>query len=381
MRRLRFQDLVVLVVLCCTAGCAGSPPEQTGLMKRLDIEASRRELQIMMYAYGSHFAGQVELAADRIYTETADPDVREAAILWKLNAIPVMLQSCFANDPAMGMIGATLFAVQMLEYFETGNGRNAFGPHQQIAIETSREMLEELRDVVRMTWDERTLEQIAPKVRDLAAQYPIRNQLFVREAFVPRLAKQIAGDVKGGLGAAGAMHEQMLALTDRANVMTALLPRQVQWQSQLLLAQGESLVATRLDSAFTDLHPFLEYVSEERRQVTKDLGTERAAILTGIASERLAVLEVLAQERAEILAALANERNLTLQELNKLTLTAIREIVAESQTVADHTIDRIYRRSLQLLAVPALVCLILVIIVIILVRNAINRMPEHRRPL
>ena len=41
----------------------------------------------------------------------------------------------------------------------------------------------------------------------------------------------------------------MLALTDRANIMSAMPPRQVQWQSQLLLAQGEAMVASHLDSA------------------------------------------------------------------------------------------------------------------------------------
>lgn len=375
----RARRLILLVSFVLTPGCAGSPPQQTGLMQSFDIDASRREMQILMYAYGNHFAGQVELAADRIYHETNDPTVREMAILWKLNAVPEMLKACFSNDPSAGMMGAWLFAVQMEQYFETGNGKDVFGAQQHIAITTAREARQRLGALAQMTWNTDVMMQVKPRLEQLAAENPIQNQLFVREHFTPQLARDLAGDVQGGLGAAGAMHEQMLALTDRANVMTSLLPRQVQWQSELLLARGESLVATRMDSAFSDLRPFLQYLSDERAQVTRDLGVERAAILEGIATERLAVLEALAQERGEVLTAVTRERNATLEALNTLTLGAIKEIVAESQLVADHAIDRIYRRSLQLLALPALVSLVLVIIVIVLVRNAIHRIPDPRR--
>ena len=378
MRASRIRNLACGLAVVSLVGCASSPPKQTGLMEDLEINANRRELQILMYAYGGYFAGQVELAADRIYNETTDPTVRERAVEWKVNAVPGMVRSCFANDPSAGMIGAWIFALQLQEYFETGNGKDVFGAQQHIAVETSRQLTEELQGIIRMTWNPSMYEKGVTKLGAVAAEHPIKNQLFVRETLTPKLAAEMSGDVTGGLGAAGAMYEQMLALTDRANVMTALLPRQVQWQSQLLLAQGEAIVASRIDSAFSDLQPFLEYLSDERRQVTKDISSERSAILSGIAVERLAVLEALAQERSAVLTALGEERNVTLQEINALTLAAIKEIVIESQAVADHAIDRVYRRSLQLLAIPALVCLVLVIIVIVLVRNAINKMPDYR---
>jgi hypothetical protein len=50
-------------------------------MENLEVDVTRHELQIAMYGYATYFAGQVELAADRIQLETEDPAVREAAIL------------------------------------------------------------------------------------------------------------------------------------------------------------------------------------------------------------------------------------------------------------------------------------------------------------
>jgi hypothetical protein len=261
--------------------------------------------------------------------------------------------------------------VQQQEYFETGPGREVFGESQSIAVELLR--------LVELIWNEATIEKARPEVEKVAAEFPIANQLFVREQFTPRVAAALAGDVAGGLGVAGAMHEQMLALTDRANILTAMVPRQVHWHSELLLVQAEDMVPTRIDSAFTDVSPSLEYLSSERRALTEDLRIERSAILEGIADERLAVFAALAEERVEVLATLTRERNATLESLNGLTLAAIDEIVVDSEQVTTASIDLIYLRTLQILALPALVALVLAIVVILLLRSAISRIPQPNR--
>jgi hypothetical protein len=377
--RFHKQRALLVFVLACV-GCAGAPPKKTGLMEDLEIDATRRELQILMYAWGDYASGQIELAADRIFEESSDLEVRQNAILWKLNAIPQLLKSGFANDPSAGLIGSWLFAIQMNNYFETGNGKDVFGPQQPIAVETSRFLLDRIVELVHTGVDSNAVDIGSDKLNRWAEEYPIRNQLFVREQFAPHIAKELAGDVVGGLSAAGAMHQSMLALTDRANIMTEQMPRMVQWQSQLLMAQGESIVEAHLDSAYSNLQPFLDYMSSERRAFTEDISHERTAILNGIAGERLAVLQALADERSEVLRTIAVERNITLEEINKLTLEAVHEIVGKSDAIAQSSIDRVFRRTLQLMALPFIVSVLLMIVALMLLRSAIQRMPRQTPP-
>ena len=273
------------------------------------------------------------------------------------------------------MIGSWLFALKMRNYFETGNGKEVFGPQQPIAIETSRQLVDRIVGMVNAGFDSTVVQNGIARMDQWAEEAPIHNQLFVHEEFTPRHAKQLAGDVSGGLSAAGAMHENMLALTDRANVMTAQMPRMIQWQSQLLMAQGESIIAAHLDSAYSEMRPFLEYLTSERRELTHDITRERTAILSGIAGERLAVLEALAAERSEILRTIAYERNITLEEINKLTPAAVKEVVDKSGSIADRSIDRAFQRTLQLMALPFIASVVLTIVALTLLRTAINRMP------
>jgi DNA-binding ferritin-like protein len=140
------------------------------------------------------------------------------------------------------------------------------------------------------------------------------------------------------------------------------------------------MVSTQLDSAFTNLHPFLDYLSKERREFTRDIGRERAAILGGIAEERLAVLEALANERSQVLEAIALERNITLEEISKLTLATVTQVVETSQSIADNSIDRAYRRTLQLMALPFAVSVILSVAALLLLRSALRRNRHEGRP-
>jgi hypothetical protein len=366
---------IAALALVLGSGCAGAPPEQTGFMESLGVEGSRRELQILMYEFGGYFSGQVELAADRIGEETDDPDVRRAALEWKINATPAMLKSCFSNDPSMGLLGAWVFALQQEEYYESGSGKDVFGAQQPIAIETSRSLTERVHRLLETVWEPDQIEVMTPRVEAVAAEFPIRNQLFVREGFTPELAAEISGDVTGGMGVAGAMHEQMLAMNDRANVMTAVMPRQVRWQSELLFAEADQMVAARIDSAFTDVEPFLEYLSNERRALAADVSRERAAVLEGISAERLAVLEALADERQQVLTTLVQERQAAFEALNALTLASMEQAMAESHTLADDAIDRVALRVAQIIVIPLAVALGLAVAALLLMRSAIQRIP------
>jgi hypothetical protein len=346
------------------------------------LEVTKRELQTLMYFYANHFAGQVDLACNEIYLTSTDPDIRRAAIEWNLNATPQLMMACFNHDPLVGMLAAWTFTIQIQDFFEEGNGRDVFGPQQDIAVKTSSTLETEMSKLVHGIWIGGDIDEYEQAVRNFAAAHPLKNMRFIREGFDAETLEAMGASVSGGLGVAGSMNEQMVALTDRANIMMPYLQRQIYWQSALLMEDSRSLAADLTDSTiaavneemFGNLDPLFEFAVRQRALVTRDLAHERAAIFSEIAAERKEILVFLAGERNEVIKAIAAERNATMQEIDALTLSVLERVTRESQSAVLAGVDRVYARTLQLLLIPFFALAVFMVIVMLWVRSAFNRM-------
>jgi hypothetical protein len=383
MRRLTRQLAVAIVAGAALSACSTAPPEKSALMQSVEgLDVTKRELQTLMYFYANHFAGQVDLACNEIYMTSTNPDTRRAAIEWNLNATPQMMMTCFNHDPLVGMLGAWTFTIQMQEFFDKGNGRDIFGSQQDIALKTSSRLEQEMSNLVNGIWTGGDADEYEKAVKNFAAANPLKNLRFVREGFDAQTLEAMGANVSGGLGAAGSMNEQMVALTDRANIMMPYLQRQIYWQSALLMEDSKTLAADLTDSTmaavseemFGNLDSFFEFADQQRALVTRDMARERAAVFSEIAAERKEILVFLAGERNEVIKAIAAERNATMQDINALTLSALERITQESQSVVMAGVDHVYARTLQLLVIPFLALVIFVVVVMLWLRSAFNRM-------
>ena len=380
---------ICLLAILAAAGlsaCATAPPEKSAFMNHVEgLDVTKLELQTLVYTYGNHFAGQLDLACNEIYSSAANPDIRHAAIEWNLNATPEMMVACFNRDPLVGLLSAWTFAIQLREFFEEGNGRNVFGPQQSIANQASRKLEADISNLAHGVWPEGDINRYEQHVADFAAANPLKNMRFVRGGFTKETMVAMAANVSGGLGAAGSMNEQMVALTGRSNIMMSYLQRQIYWQSAMIMEDGKKLVADLTDSTlvavreevFGHLDPIFEFADEQRALMVGDLAGERSAILLAIANERNAVLNSLAAERGELVKAIANERNATMRDIDALTLAVLERVSQESQSAVTTGIDRIYMRTLQLLVVPFLLVAVFVVVVMLWVRNTINRVLQR----
>jgi hypothetical protein len=383
MRRLTRQLVVTIVCALALSACSTAPAKKSALMQSVEgLDVTKRELQTLMYFYANHFAGQVDLACNEIYLTSTDPDIRRAAIEWNLNATPQLMMACFNHDPLVGMLAAWTFTIQIQDFFEEGNGRDVFGPQQDIAVKTSGTLETEMSKLVHGIWIGGDIEEYEQAVRNFAAAHPLKNMRFIREGFDAETLRAMGANVSGGLGVAGSMNEQMVALTDRANIMMPYLQRQIYWQSALLMEDSKSLAADLTDSTmaavskemFGHLDPLFEFADRQRALVTRDMARERAAVFSEIAAERKEILVFLAGERNEVIKAIAAERNATMKEIDALTLSVLEQVTRESQSAVLAGVDRVYTRTLQLLLIPFLALAVFLVVVMLWVRSAFNRM-------
>jgi hypothetical protein len=301
--------------------------------------------------------------------------------LWKLNSVPAIYRAAFGPDPLGNLSSLWALSVQMRQFFTTGSGQDLFGEWQDVAVEASRQMEADAERLVGTVLAGQDVQAFKEDLETYANENPIDNMLFVRQGDDIEYLKRIAGLSEGGLAAAASMAEEMQTLSDRMAILTASVPKQVQWHTELMMAQAPELIAEQRDSVIATVHkeswnmlvPLMEFVANERELIAADITRERAAVLEGIAAERIAVLEALVQERNFVLEVVANERNLTMEQLNAITLASIEQIIKQSGDFSKDAIDHVFWRTLQLLFLPFVGLFVFCIVVLLMIRRGIDR--------
>jgi hypothetical protein len=218
----------------------------------------------------------------------------------------------------------------MDQLFSQGAGASAFGTFQSEAVEVSRRLVDQMREIggsiavspeARGEFEHRIID---PWV----AEHPLRDITFVRESPIARFAEQsrARGDT---LQSVGTMEDLAISLSQQARIYLADLPRQVReefdlMRTDMLPAEDVASIendlhvsaaaAGRLASTAEDISPL---VRNERQIVLDEMSRQRALVMEAISVEREqaigALVRALAAERSELLRNVESQRLATLQ--------------------------------------------------------------------
>jgi len=290
------------------------------------VEALRQR----MHEYSITFAAEVDLAASAIERRTTDATIRRNALLWKARAIPEMRKACFRLEPVSALIDAWIFARQMDQLFSQGAGVGAFGTFQPEAVEVSRRLVDQMREIggtIAVSPEARA--GFEHKIIDpWLAEHPLRDITFVRDSPIARFADQsrARGDT---MQSVGTMEDVVLSLSQQARIYLADLPRQL--RGELDLMRSDMLPAESLASMQDDLHvsaaaaerlastaeAISPLVLNERRVVLEEMSRQRALVMDAISVEREravgAIVHAFAVERSELLRSFELQRLATLE--------------------------------------------------------------------
>jgi hypothetical protein len=293
-----------------------------------NVKISKRELQVRLYAFATDFSGIVESTADRIVGECDTPEIRESALLWKINAIPALHSQIFVEDPMVGCINAYALCAQMQQLFSsTGACSREFGDCQLLARAAADSVTSNILRLAEMVSSPTQRERLEVRVREFVDEYPLSGLSFAHQSTTGHFASDLDVRAAGGLAAAGAMNEQMLQLNDRMVIYAESAPRQARWQTELALERLPAIADEQREAMVEDARREAVAAWEV---VARSLEEQRVATMSDLAAERAAVMDGLAGERAVVLAAMANEREAVIQAI---------------QTIVDRTVDKLDQSS------------------------------------
>lgn len=324
------------------------------------IELSPLELRETMNDFFYRFERSITESADSIIRASSDSRIDQEALIWKMNAIPVANGSIYNNDPFLGYIDVAVFTYQMKLFFEEGKGKDLFGEHQKIAIQTLDMLWEEILNIGRDLVPDKDISEGRKLVIEFAEKNPITSSYFVRKSTIPLMTQIQTVEKVTFKGLAVDMSQSLDGLRSQVSSYMEVLPKQVRWEAEYLLNNtlNNPELSSRIDSLsrlleqsvlFIESSP--ELIDEQREEAFEDIRAERIAVLQAIRQERAIVLEELKSERAIIIGELSEEltkqREATIQDLTVLTNQSLEMTFNRMEDI----IDKLYWRTVVLISI------------------------------
>ena len=337
------------------------------------IRASQQDEQ-----FRTPFSGLVEETADRIIAQSDDPDIQQNARLWKIQAIPACQKAIFFFDPLIALTDTWTFCIQMHLYFTEGAGKDLFGEWQSLADETSERLEADMEELARQIKISGDVQMLKEKLYEWASDHPIEKQFSVRESVRSEFVAMIEDMNIEIAYAVGNVAVTLHDIREELFVHFDHLPKQLRWQVDYLL--GEAARGGSLEKSVENFSRITESVDRavavlEEAPATLDLA--RALTLEDIDRQRIESIEELRDERIALVEELRNERIAVFEELDRMKNETVRQLdsvmmraLDESSKRLDKSIDHIFWRALQLVAI--LVAVAAVFFAILIRRGALR---------
>ncbi|GAA4318395.1 hypothetical protein GCM10023115_44270 [Pontixanthobacter gangjinensis] len=324
------------------------------------VEISQPELRVTMNDFFYRFERSIAESADSIMKASTDPAVEREALIWKLNSIPVANTAIYNSDPFLGYIDVAVFTYQLKLFYENGAGKDSFGPHQDIALETLDSLWEELLDIGRNLVPDNDISEGTRIVTDFAEKHPLNSSYFVRQSTVPLMTKIQNAEKVTFKGLAEDMSQSLDQMRAQLGSYMEVLPKQVRWESEYLI--DNALTNAEMTGRFDSISNLMErtvlvlesspdLIDNQREAAFRDISGERIAVIQALRQEREIILEEIKKERAIVLAELSEQintqREAGFKDLNALTTQSIDATFDRTEDI----IDKLFWRTLILISI------------------------------
>jgi hypothetical protein len=242
----------LLAALVCTAGCTHWLSFRPGTTAQ--TEYTEEDLRHDLSEFAGRYALIVTGAAERIASATTDRQVKKRALLWRVRIIPLVFVTTTVDDPQEAFVSTLTLVVAQDHYLQMGEGKEAFGDQQELALEASRLIKRELAQIGRRFLTSEQMARLETEVVELTSRKSIEGPNFAAQGFqrsletveaetgtfnwVVELPMSPFRALEGVGSGAEAIHEFNKTATRLTDIVT-LLPEQIRAQTELLLYDVE----------------------------------------------------------------------------------------------------------------------------------------------
>lgn len=350
-RHVTLLALWTMIAIVATACISTKAPERAGLLAAsANVTANARQLIVRIDEFASLWLGEVEFRSDTIRAESTDPDIRRAALIWKMNASSSMLRAASHSDPVVALMDAWTLVFQYRDYFVGGAGADMFGDHTDLARDLSDVALQEFERLAASIANTEGVVRGRQLAAEFAAREPISNAYFLRRSVADELIGGMPQEARDAFAALGSITQTFESLSSRLGIYIEYLPKQARWQAELLLEDPA------LDSRLTRVLDGVDGINAATAEIAEIAGESPALdgrlydivdqVVAALHEEIQGLTEVVRSERELVLGTLPAEyealfAHVTDQRLAALAALEIHidEVIAELDTIAARAMD------------------------------------------
>jgi hypothetical protein len=351
------------------------------------VTAHVTQVRLKMRSLVGPMCGEIEHTADRIAAGTADPDVRRAAIRWKIDAVPTLSAALYQPDPFTALMDTWVFSNQMADFFETGAGRSQLGDLASLAVETSRRLEQQITDVAAAITVSGDVSKPRAFAKSWAADHPIRNAIPDRETTLSRALEQGLPESWSTGEAVAEITTSIDDLNRKLDVYSDHLFRRVRWEGELLagdlklaevppLAERTAQSVERVAAAFDRLAPSFERAVAVAEDTPALVASERKATIDGLAAELTRTIAFLQEERIAALKQITSERIAAIAGISNTVSEERKALDRDIERIGLELVDRAALRLAQLLAAVLVVLGVGTLMLLVLVRKLFFTLPR-----
>ncbi len=247
---------------------------------------SEQELREDLAAYAKDFLAQVSTAANTIRDASGSREVRRKALTWQVSMPAQAHEAAFTDDPQEAYLFCLTVADLQTEYLTRGDGKDLFGAEQSVAVDAARSLSAAVRKIGERFIPEHDRQELEKQVAKLIENDPIKGAYFAistrttitKKAEEQGVISRIVSIPMSPFSALQGVGDTPAAIRDfsetaahMASVVEAL-PRQLKWQTELLLYNVEDRDTVKQGlAAFEEASASLDRMSRTLESLPADL--------------------------------------------------------------------------------------------------------------
>lgn len=322
-----FRLTAFLILGLMTTGCSLLEVKlESGVVP---LPQEQLNMRVFSRDFSRSFYSQVEQTADQI-AAAESPDgqdiyLKSNALMWKIYSEQALQRTIFQASPVAAMVDTWALTAQMKDFYESGAGKDLFGVHQGLAIETSKALEAEFERTAKGFLPSRDFNKNRDFIQQYAEQHPIMDMTFSRQSsFNNWLAFREINEFEA-VTTFGSVPEVMSDISDRMAMISEQMPKILGWKAELyamhsninadelketlssisetsarfqqLMAQSPEMMQALAVDMRRELTPLLQQLSDSTDDKLMQLSVERQALELMITKERQALEEMVARER------------------------------------------------------------------------------------
>ncbi|OWY71429.1 hypothetical protein B7486_12655 [cyanobacterium TDX16] len=137
---------------------------------------TKEELRNKLEACQDNFEATIRRACDQLVDAEGGRSIKRLTLIWQMRVLPMSRDAINQDNPIAGLVDIWVLAVRMRLFLTEGDGKEIFGPYQNLAIDAAATCEEDISRLAPLILSADRLEATRDRINAVARDHPLRGE-------------------------------------------------------------------------------------------------------------------------------------------------------------------------------------------------------------